>query len=126
MSTATTHTHHDFTKWVVQPGTGRFYLVPDAELTHTIRVVASALEDILPMAHILAANALAPTVTQYAIQHDFMWQLTHALIQAFMAHDNWAANETPPLLPNTNAPMAETAADLSDAPSPPHTNDFWA
>jgi hypothetical protein len=29
------NTHHGFTKWVVQPATGRFYLVPDAELTHT-------------------------------------------------------------------------------------------
>jgi hypothetical protein len=133
------NTHHGFTKWVVQPATGRFYLVPDAELTHTIRVIASTLEDILPTAHILAANrdnphsttvvnhterpflriALAHTVTQYSVQHDHMWQLTHAMIHAFMTHDNWATNHPPPPLPNTNAPTTDTAAAPSDAPADP-------
>ena len=133
------HTHHGFTKWVVQPATGRFYLVPDAELTHTIRVIASTLEDILPTAHILAANrdnphtttvvnhterpflriALAHTVAQHSVQHDHMWLLTHAMIHTPMTHNNWETNHpvTPP--PNTNAPTTDTAAAPPDAPTDP-------
>jgi hypothetical protein len=55
--------HHGFTKWVVRPATGRSLLVPDAGLTHTIRIIAQSLEDIMPTTHIPAANQNNPLST---------------------------------------------------------------
>jgi len=123
--------HHGFNKWVVEPGTGRFYLVPNAELTHTVRLIATALQELLPTAHILAANENNPQTTTFdnhtdrpflrltlvkAItlnsgQHHLFWNLTLALINEFQTHEKWVVYP--------GAPTTDTAASSSTAPAPP-------
>ena len=131
--------HHGFDKWVVQPGTGRFYLVPAAALMHTLRIISTALEELLPTTHILAANhnnpqtttfdnhtdrpflrvALVPSITFNSGQHDQIWNLTQHMIKSFQTHENWVEYPTHyPGTQATDAPASSSTAPTAPTPAP--------
>ena len=127
--------HHGFDKWLLESGTARFFLVPNASLLHTVRLLGTLLEEILPTNHINAANhnnpqttnyeihtdrpflriVLAPSFTHHTEQHDLIWHLTLHVINAFQTHENWIEYPTHHLSSRTT----DTSASSSTAPATP-------
>ena len=143
---------HQFTKWVIEPTTGRFPFIPDDRLTHKVQILASALQELIPFARIRAANKDSPnnttfinhterpylrinqadTITQHTYQHDIMWELTDVLITDLTSHKNWAHNK-PQLTTDDQAQSASpasqipagTAALVALSPKDPGSSRAW-
>jgi len=131
------NTHHGFVKWLLEPGTAQFFLVPDAALTHTARLLGTLLEEILPMNHMNEANHTNPQSTHYENhtlrpylrivmaptflcnmgQHDLIWAITTHLIHAFQIHKQWKEQHTH----TTGSRATDTPASSSTAPVTPTT-----
>jgi len=126
------NTHHGFVKWLLEPGTAQFFLVPDAALTHTARLLGTLLEEILPMNHMNEANHTNPQSTHYENHthrpylrivmapsfscnmeyHDLIWTITAHIINAFQTHEQWKEHH-----PHTTGSKAtDTSASSSTAP----------
>jgi len=130
-------THHGFEKWVLKPGHAQFFLVPNAALTHTARLLATILEELLPMNHINEANHTNPLSTYYENHtlrpylqvvltpafmlnmelHELIWAVTMHLICAFQTLPQW--NEHHPHTSGSGA--TDTPASSSTAPVIPTT-----
>jgi len=105
----------EFSKWVVDPYTGQFQLIPNDHLRQKVQLLASQLQQLIPASLIHEANDKSPNnttitdhtkrpylcinlakeVTQHAHHHDHMWELTDVLITAFTAHKNWTFTTLP-------------------------------
>jgi hypothetical protein len=129
------NTHHSFTKWTLQSGTAHFYLIPDEDLTHTLRLLAVLFEQILPMNHINIANQSNPLSTHYQNHterpslrvvthptfwnnmgnHQRLWSITAHLIQAFQTHPHWKEHHSHA----TGSRATDTSASSSLAPVTP-------
>jgi len=107
-------THFSFAKWVLEPGSAQFHLIPNAPLTHTARILATLLQDIMPENHINSANDFNPQSTHYVNhtdrphlrivmnqayrqnmgQHDMIWNITLHIINTTQIHPDWIEHST--------------------------------
>jgi hypothetical protein len=127
-------THFVFAKWLLEPGTAHFSVVPDAGLTHMARILASLLQDIMPTNHINNANRTNPQSTYYVNhtdrpllsivmspayrhnmgRHDQIWNITLHIINTTQNHPNWIEHTT--IHPGQRT--TDTPASSSNAPAP--------
>ena len=132
-------THFRFAKWVLEPGSAQFHVMPDAALTHMARILATLLQDIMPVNHINTANGINPQSTYYINhtdrpllrivmspayrqntgQHDLIWNITLHIINTTQNHPNWVEHSTLyPDLRTTDTSASSSAAPAPSAPAP--------
>jgi hypothetical protein len=131
--------HFGFVKWLIEPGTAQFFLVPDTGLCHTTGLLASLLEDIMPTNYINTANQINPLSTHWENhsdrpflriimgpaylnnmgQHDQIWNITLHLINAIQTHPNWIEHSTHhPGSRTTDTAASSTTVPASPEPAP--------
>ena len=130
-------THFRFAKWVLEPGSAQFHLVPDASLTHTARTLANLLQDIMPENHINSANDFNPQSTYYVNhtdrphlrivmnlayrenmgQHDMIWNITLQIINTTQNHADWIEHST--LYRDSRSTDTSASSSTTPAPSEP-------
>jgi hypothetical protein len=132
-------THFNFAKWLIEPGSAHFFLVPDATLCHTTVLLATLMQDIMPTNHINMANRTNPQSTycdnhtdrpllrivmgsayrRNMGQHDQIWNITLHLIHAIQNHPNWIEHPTHhPGSRTTDTSASSTTAPASPEPAP--------
>jgi hypothetical protein len=137
-------THHNFTKWTLQPGTASFFLTPDDTFTHTLRLLGLLFEQLLPTNNINNANQINPLSTYVqnhtdrpfcqVVPHPYfwanlhnhkrLWEITDHLIKAFQTHSQWKlhhshitdSTETDTHASSALASVSPTMAPFHDTP----------
>jgi hypothetical protein len=134
-------TYSRFAKWVLEPGSAQFHLVPDAALTHTARILANLLQDIMPENHINSANdfnqqsthyvnhtdrphlriVMHPVYQQNTGQHDLIWNITLQIINTTQNHPDWIEHSTLYKdLRTTDTPASSSTTPAPSEPAPLH------
>jgi hypothetical protein len=133
-------THFRFAKWVLEPGSAQFHLIPNAPLTHMARILATLLQDIMPENHINSANDFNPQSTHYVNhtdrphlrivmnqayrqnmgQHDMIWIITLHIINTTQNHSDWIEHSTLYAdLRTTDTPASSSTTPAPSEPAPP-------